>query len=408
MIILSHKFRPPKKTDDKKWETVKYLIENGFYYEHVYPKDETNSKGIKSYITYVKYPENISDAKEFVEKYKKQALKIMKVIISFIIILSSINTFGQSDTSVCTIDYLDFYVGHTPGIDFKSQPTQESESICFLPFGTKVKICSHCLITDSTVDNKHWSNFEGEKCWKAAKYNDILGYIFSGYLTEMTIITDQNLCLLKEGPICPENLSYNPDLYWYGIYSEHLPKKLSSAESRVSKLKSVKVNITTFKEDCYGAGTPTVCIYTDVEEESLFLFGISQKLSDTTLKVHRRYGEQFIGFIYPGQYISTVGGYILQGRGVVTHYSEKRDEPFDFYEVALINENHPSISQIISKDFFNDYKPSIVWDGDLNADNLPDFLFNDFGRYFLLLSSNKHEKNKLIEKFATFKLWNCN
>lgn len=30
MTLLSHRFRPPKKTDDKKWETVKYLIENGF------------------------------------------------------------------------------------------------------------------------------------------------------------------------------------------------------------------------------------------------------------------------------------------------------------------------------------------------------------------------------------------
>ena len=332
----------------------------------------------------------------------------MKEIYFLIIMLSSIITRGQSDINDCNSNYGDFYVGQTPGINFRSQPTKESESICFLPFGTKVEICSQCLNSDSTVDKKHWSNFEGEKCWKAAKYNNRVGYIFSGYLTEMSIITDQNLCLLKEGPICPENISYNPELYWYGIYSEHLPNKKSSVESRVSKLKSVKVNITTFKEGCYGAGPPTVCIYTDVEEESLFLIGINQKLSDTTLKAHRRYGEQFIGFIYPGQYISTVGGYILQGRGVVTHFSEKRDDTFDFYEIALINENHPSISQIISKDFFNDYQPSLVWDGDLNADNLPDFLFNDFGRYFFLLSSNNHEKNKLVEKFATFNLRNCN
>ncbi len=30
MILLSHLFKPPKKTDTKLWETVKYLVENGF------------------------------------------------------------------------------------------------------------------------------------------------------------------------------------------------------------------------------------------------------------------------------------------------------------------------------------------------------------------------------------------
>ncbi len=53
MILLFYKFRPPKKTGDKKWETVKYLIENGFYYEHVYQKVGTTSNGITSYMTYL-------------------------------------------------------------------------------------------------------------------------------------------------------------------------------------------------------------------------------------------------------------------------------------------------------------------------------------------------------------------
>jgi predicted RNA-binding Zn-ribbon protein involved in translation (DUF1610 family) len=72
MIVLHNRFRPPKKTDDKKWETVKYLIENGFYYQHVYQTIEIKN-GITIYKTYTKYPENIKDAKEFVKKYKSQA-----------------------------------------------------------------------------------------------------------------------------------------------------------------------------------------------------------------------------------------------------------------------------------------------------------------------------------------------
>lgn len=74
MVLLPHRFRPPGKNDDQKWETVKFLIENGFYYQHIWEKIEFNGKiiGEKGYVA---YPENLRDAKAFVEKYKSQALK---------------------------------------------------------------------------------------------------------------------------------------------------------------------------------------------------------------------------------------------------------------------------------------------------------------------------------------------
>ena len=74
MILLPHAFRPPKKSDDKKWETVRFLIENGFYYQRIYERTETKN-GVTSSQNHVAYPDNIRDAKEFVEKYKSQARK---------------------------------------------------------------------------------------------------------------------------------------------------------------------------------------------------------------------------------------------------------------------------------------------------------------------------------------------
>jgi DNA-directed RNA polymerase subunit RPC12/RpoP len=74
MTLLSHRFRPPKKDETKKWETVKFLIDNGFYYDHIFQKVEVRD-GITILENYAKYPDNIRDAKEFVEKYKKQARK---------------------------------------------------------------------------------------------------------------------------------------------------------------------------------------------------------------------------------------------------------------------------------------------------------------------------------------------
>ena len=75
MALYPHRFRPPKKADDMKWATVKYLFENGFNYQHIY-----GNSGFSQYlnreISYIEYPENLRDAKEFVEKYKSQAKNI--------------------------------------------------------------------------------------------------------------------------------------------------------------------------------------------------------------------------------------------------------------------------------------------------------------------------------------------
>lgn len=75
MILVSHRFRPPKITDDKKWQTIRYLFENGFRYQHIYKKITISANGTKSYENYAEYPDNMRDAKEFVEKYKDQGLR---------------------------------------------------------------------------------------------------------------------------------------------------------------------------------------------------------------------------------------------------------------------------------------------------------------------------------------------
>jgi hypothetical protein len=52
---------------------VRFLVENGFIYHHVYLKVEVKN-GIKSLEGYAKYPESLKEAKEFVVKYKAQAI----------------------------------------------------------------------------------------------------------------------------------------------------------------------------------------------------------------------------------------------------------------------------------------------------------------------------------------------
>jgi len=73
MIFVNHKFRPPKKSDKKSWELVKFLISEGFAFQHIYQNGKSEFYKGKSE-NYVAYPTTMSEAKEFVIKYKDQAI----------------------------------------------------------------------------------------------------------------------------------------------------------------------------------------------------------------------------------------------------------------------------------------------------------------------------------------------
>jgi len=60
MISVSHKFKPPKKSDISGWKLVSFLIENGFRF------DSANDESYKR----VQYPKTLEEAKEFVRLYK--------------------------------------------------------------------------------------------------------------------------------------------------------------------------------------------------------------------------------------------------------------------------------------------------------------------------------------------------
>ena len=71
--ILQHTFRPPNRDDIKKWKVAEFLKDHGFIFQHIY-KDINTKNGIVSAENYVEYPTTMEDAKDFVLKYKEQAL----------------------------------------------------------------------------------------------------------------------------------------------------------------------------------------------------------------------------------------------------------------------------------------------------------------------------------------------
>jgi DNA-directed RNA polymerase subunit RPC12/RpoP len=76
-FVLQHSFRPPSRDDNKAWKIVEFLKDHGFVYQHIY-KDISKKNGIVSYENYADYPTTMDQAKEFVLKYRDQAVDVLK------------------------------------------------------------------------------------------------------------------------------------------------------------------------------------------------------------------------------------------------------------------------------------------------------------------------------------------
>lgn len=63
MLLLPHRFRPPKKSNEQKWRAIEYLISQGFRYEH----------------TFENVPENLRDAKVFWKKMQVRKEQMKKI-----------------------------------------------------------------------------------------------------------------------------------------------------------------------------------------------------------------------------------------------------------------------------------------------------------------------------------------
>lgn len=69
MTFVHQKFKPPKKSDNKQWEKVTFLLKNGFRFEPIFIE-------IKNGVFMpVAYPKTLSEAKEFVVEIKNNQEK---------------------------------------------------------------------------------------------------------------------------------------------------------------------------------------------------------------------------------------------------------------------------------------------------------------------------------------------
>jgi hypothetical protein len=68
-VNVGRHFKTPKKTDHEQWKKVRFLVDHGFVFQAVY--EQSDDGGFYK----VSYPKTLSEAREFVIKYKSQALQ---------------------------------------------------------------------------------------------------------------------------------------------------------------------------------------------------------------------------------------------------------------------------------------------------------------------------------------------
>ncbi len=64
-IRLGRHFKPPKSSDSAQWKKVRFLVEHGFLFQHVYDAPRGGSM--------VSYPDTLEEAREFVEQHRDQS-----------------------------------------------------------------------------------------------------------------------------------------------------------------------------------------------------------------------------------------------------------------------------------------------------------------------------------------------
>jgi len=67
MVLMNHKFRPPKKDNESAWQIIEFLSSHGFIFQPIF---ETPNGG-----AYVSYPTTKRDADDFVIRYREQSIK---------------------------------------------------------------------------------------------------------------------------------------------------------------------------------------------------------------------------------------------------------------------------------------------------------------------------------------------
>ncbi|MDA3905459.1 MAG: SH3 domain-containing protein [Bacteroidales bacterium] len=282
----------------------------------------------------------------------------------------------------------------TDGVYMRKEPNLNSEILIKIPFTNEIKIDS--IAENDTIINK----IKGY--WVKGKYNNIQGFIFSGYLAYFDYVKADTLNnefrLQQPGLILfeLEKLNYDVNLNWYSLYYDRNKKSFN--------LNKANIDLNNQADCAY------VQIVSSDKNNPKFFIG-SKNILDTGFIANDLIDDldKKIGYnsnLFEFDSCQTLTD--LTGLEIQCKIIDKINRNKIIKQIILTKGNK---KQILVSDKIYDYLIDLEFFGDLDGDANPDLILNVYnntgdgsqgGIYYLYLSS-KAGDNEFVKMVSNYK-----
>jgi Bacterial SH3 domain len=318
------------------------------------------------------------------------------------------------------------------GLNVRKEPNTKSDKISLLPFGTVVEaeVNYESDVKYTRVYNQYSEVIEGKHgFWIRISYGNIKGYIFSGFglIGEWVVNSteiNKEYRLLRPGRYC-DAINFDPKLNWYALLKSNGKLSVKKTEVTLRLVHEFNEQDTLGENNEFWMEYPLI-VQSNQKDTVLFLIGSKNSLEEGSIL--SQFGANQWGgysgderFLFPEQFYEF-------------YYKEKKYQSRAFEGVKLTNTNkegylkkyqielsitaqNETKKYNISKELDLDspaeihcnYKtPQLILVGDINKDDLLDFIYYSFTmadscgicwEHHLFLS-DKSKPNRLIRKVA--------
>ena len=297
-------------------------------------------------------------------------MKRLKLILLFGLIAFSSNTqnFRRStDKSMVVIS--------TSGLHLREKPSSTSPSLRLINYGARVKLISEGEFAADTIRLINDQKIIGK--WKKVRHQGIEGFMFRPYLLSISEVDfpvkriNKDYGLWYGSETCFNNIQYDKTLNWFAI-----GKKYNNT------IVSKKVRPNYYWEK--GAIVDNIKLETNLNFQPEFVLGTKENLK-----------LEFTGIF---NNISVDGFQEEKKINDQMFYEKNKGSLIYCYENREVDLNAPNL-----------YTRGILWRGDLNEDDIDDFIIQYGEKYgkIVLFQSNPLNFEKPFEPVAEFTIGYC-
>lgn len=282
------------------------------------------------------------------------------------------------------------------GLNLRAKPNLRAQVLQKIPFGEKVQVISPRHYGRDTVGQIEYFNTAGspyqipiDGYWLKVRHGQVEGFMFSAYLgilgelQEEDKLLNQNFALLYPGVGCFNNIFYQPNWYWYGVYMK----------GNQTWIKRVSISFYSITEELVDQA-----ISTNDNLHLKFVLGSRTPLPESDALERKSSLSSEALFVSAGK----ANDSILSRYNLAIRADKTMDDP-NYWESQRLIFQKNGLKQAV-KPAFHDGLWYLVWCGDLDGDKKDDYIiqFGEKGMNTVLFLSKPAEKGQIVKPVAVF------